>query len=194
MNQSGDPALGRLAARIGAAIHAHRTARGLSLGELSRACGLSRTILSRIESGAGNPSLETLWRVSGALDLPLGALLEEDSAPRVRHIRPRDAEPLHADSGMDARLVSAESRPHRSELYELDLPAGTEQRTDAHLPGTEEVLLCVSGRARIGPLGDEVEIAPGEAVWFVADRAHRYVALTNTRLVGVMRYGVGGHG
>lgn len=193
MNQSGDPSLDRLAARIGAAIHAHRTARGMSLGELSRACGLSRTILSRIESGAGNPSLETLWRVSGALDLPLGALLEEEAAPRVRRIRPRDGAPLHADSGMDAWLISAEPRAHRSELYELALPAGTEQRTDAHLPGTEEVLMCIEGRARIGPVGDEVEVGPGEAVWFVADRAHRYVAIEDTRLLGLMRY-LGAHG
>ena len=59
-----------LADRIGRVIRAHRLAQGMSLGDLARASGLSKTILARIESGAGNPSIETLWRVSRALTLP----------------------------------------------------------------------------------------------------------------------------
>jgi transcriptional regulator with XRE-family HTH domain len=177
--------------RIGAALRAHRLAQGLSLAEMARACGLSRTILTRIESGAGNPSIETLWRASRALNVPMGALLAEDTAPRVRHIPAREGHELHADSGMNAWLVHAEGREHRSEFYELDMPAGTRQRTGAHLPGTEEVLYCLSGRARIGPLGEEVEIGPGEAVWFVADRDHEYVALEDTRLLNFLLYGAG---
>lgn len=181
-----------LSGRIGSALRAHRLAQGLSVAEMARACGLSRTILTRIESGGGNPSIETLWRASRALNIPLGALLAEDSAPRIRHIPARTGHPLHADSGMNAWLVHAEGREHRSELYEIELPAGTDQRTGAHLPGTEEVLLCVSGRARIGLLGEEVEVGPGEAVWFVADRDHHYVALEDTRLINLLLYGVGG--
>ena len=44
-----------LADRIGRVIRTHRGARGMSLGDLARASGLSKTILARIESGAGNP-------------------------------------------------------------------------------------------------------------------------------------------
>jgi quercetin dioxygenase-like cupin family protein len=93
---------------------------------------------------------------------------------------------------MRAWVLNAEGREHRSELYDLELPEGTDQTTGAHLPGTEEVLFCLSGRARIGPLGEEVEIGPGEAVWFVADRDHHYVALEDTRLLNLMLYGVAG--
>ena len=186
--------ISEVSSRIGAAIRAHRLAQGLTVAEMARACGLSRTILSRIESGAGNPSIETLWRVSRALNVPFGALLAEDDAPRIRHIPARQGESLRADSGMRAWLVHAEGREHRSDLYELELPAGTQQRTGAHLPGTEEVLVCLSGRAWIGVGGDdidEVEIGPGESVWFVADRDHQYIALEDTRLLNLMLYGVG---
>jgi transcriptional regulator with XRE-family HTH domain len=181
--------IGEVSGRIGAAIRAHRLAQGLSVAEMARACGLSRTILTRIESGAGNPSIETLWRASRALNVPMGALLAEESAPRIRHIPARDGQPLQADSGMRAWTVLADGRERRCELYDLELPAGTEQRTGAHLPGTEEVLVCVSGRAQIGPVGEEVEIGPGESVWFVADRDHRYLALEDTRLLNLMLYG-----
>ena len=190
MNQSGEQ-LTELATRIGVALRASRTARGMSLSELSKACGLSRTILSRIESGAGNPSIETLWRLSHALNVPLGTLIAEDQAPRVRLIRPRAGEPLQADSGMRMWPVHAEGRKHRSEMYELELPKGTTQRTDAHLPGTEELLVCVRGHARIGPVHEELELRSGEAVWFAADREHRYLGLADTRLLGWMLYRVG---
>src|SRR3954447_21245457 len=145
MASSDDWTASRLATAIGAAMHTHRAERGMSLAELSRASGLSRTILARIESGAGNPSIETLWRVSRALGVPLGALLVEDQGPRVRLIPAREGEPLQADSGMRMWLLHAEKRERRSEMWEMVLEKGVVQETEAHLPGTEELLVCITG-------------------------------------------------
>ena len=75
--------------RLGRTLRAHRLAHGSSLTELARASGLSKTILGRIEGGEGNPSIETLWRISQALALPLGALLEDEGRPNARVIRAR---------------------------------------------------------------------------------------------------------
>ena len=177
-----------LADRIGRVIRAHRLAQGMSLGDLARASGLSKTILAKIESGAGNPSVETLWRVSRALTLPLGALLAEDEAPRVRAIPARTGEALAADAGMAAWLIHADGREHRSEVYELAFEAGVEQRTDAHLPGTEEVVVCLEGTLHVGPLGESVTLGPGDAVWFAADVAHAYVAPAASRALCWMLY------
>jgi transcriptional regulator with XRE-family HTH domain len=181
--------LDALAARIGRSLRARRTAAGMSIGELARAAGLSKTIIGRIETGAGNPSVETLWRISHALAVPLGELLAEDAEPRVKVVRARTGDRLHADSGMEAWLVHAEGREHRSELFELSLPAGVEQRTDAHLPGTREVVVCVRGRVRAGPLGEEADLGPGDAVWFAADAPHRYVGLRDARALNWVLYG-----
>jgi transcriptional regulator with XRE-family HTH domain len=188
---SDKPELERLADDVGVALRAHRAARSMSMGELSRACGLSRTILARIEGGTGNPSLETLWRISRALDIPLGALMAQDPAPRVHVARARDGRELQAGSGLQMWLLHAEGREHRSEMYEILLPKAADQQTDAHLSGTEEVLLCISGHARIGPLGEEADVRAGDVIWFAADRPHRYLALNATRLVGWMLYGAG---
>lgn len=175
-----DNSLDDLARRIGRVVHANRTAQGLSLGAVARAAGLSTTIVSRIESGAGNPSMETLWRISRALGLPLGSLLADDEEPTVRRIDARSGELMRADSGMTGWLVHAKSAPHRSEVYWCDVPAGTDQQSIAHLPGSEEVLLCVSGRIRVGPEGREEELGVGDALWFAADVPHRYTALEDS--------------
>ena len=180
--------LGDLARRIGRGVRADRLAQGLSLGDLARASGLSKTILARIERGEGNPSIETLWRVSQALSVPLGRLLGSEPQPRTRLIRAREGEPVHSAAGMDAWLLHADGREHRSEVYAIDLPKGIDQHSDAHLPGTEELVVCVKGRVRLGPLGEEVELGPGDAAWFTADVAHHYEALRDSRTLCWMLY------
>jgi XRE family transcriptional regulator, regulator of sulfur utilization len=177
-----------LADRIGRVVRAHRGAQGMSLGDLARASGLSKTILARIEGGAGNPSVETLWRLSRALRIPLGTLLAEDQAPRVRAIPHGSGEELHADSGMSAWLLYADGREHRSEVFELAFAAGVEQRSEPHMPGVEELIVCVAGRLRAGPLGEQAELRPGDAVWFAADVAHAYTAVQAARALCWMLY------
>src|SRR5258707_12707187 len=102
-----DDDLGALASRIGDAVGELRDAQRWSLGELGRASGLSKTILARIERGDGNPSVETLWRVSRALGVPLGALLSPPAGPRARAIPARAGTPIRSEGGMDAWLLHA---------------------------------------------------------------------------------------
>jgi transcriptional regulator with XRE-family HTH domain len=180
--------LDALATSIGRTVRSERLAQGRSLSELGRASGLSKTILARIERGDGNPSVETLWRVSQALRVPLGALLAPPSRPRTRVVRARSGEPLASESGMAAWLLHAEGREHRSEVFDLDLPKGVDQRSEPHLPGTEELIFCVKGRARVGPDGQEAELGPGDAAWFSADVAHHYAGLRDTRVLCWMIY------
>ncbi len=180
--------LDEVAARIGRVMRAQRTARGQSLGELARQTGLSRTILSRIEAGGGNPSVETLWKLASALQVPLGALVADDREPRVRAIRARSADTLTAESGMLAWLVHADGRERRSEVFELELATGVDQRSEPHLPGTEELVVCVRGRCAAGPAGREVELGEGDAVWFAADAPHVYRGLAHARALNVILY------
>jgi transcriptional regulator with XRE-family HTH domain len=183
-----DDGLGALSARIGHTVRTERLAQGWSLGDLARTSGLSKTILARIERGDGNPSVETLWRVSQALRVPLGALLTPPARPRTRVVRARSGEPLRSESGMGAWLLHADGREHRSEVFELELPKGIDQRSDAHLPGTEELIVCVKGRVLVGPDGQEAELGPGDAAWFTADLPHHYRAVRDARALCWMLY------
>jgi transcriptional regulator with XRE-family HTH domain len=192
---AGEEGLGALARGIARAVRAHRVDQGMSLGDLARASGLSKTILARIERAEGNPSVETLWRLSTALGLPLGTLMAQDAAPRVRRMPAASASSVRGASGMAARLLHAEGRALRSEVFELDLPAGAEQLGAAHLPGTEELVVCTAGRLVAGPLGEEVELGASDAVWFEADVPHRYAALEDARALDWILYaGAGGRG
>jgi quercetin dioxygenase-like cupin family protein len=79
-------------------------------------------------------------------------------------------------SGMVGRLVHADGRERRTELFALELPPGARRTSPAHLPGVEEVIAVTRGRATVGPDTGPERLGPGDAVWFAADVAHAYAA------------------
>lgn len=68
-----------IAVSVGKRLREARLQQGLTQVDLEKATGLLRSHISRIETGRRLPSLETLSRLAGALNLPLTALFQEDS-------------------------------------------------------------------------------------------------------------------
>ncbi len=56
---------------IGGTIRDFRLQKGMSQGDIEKRTGLLRCYLSRVENGHTVPSLETLQKIAGALDLQL---------------------------------------------------------------------------------------------------------------------------
>ena len=58
------------AVSVGAVLRDYRKAKGLSQEVLSGLAGLDRTHYSKIERGLRSPTLETLFKIAHALDVP----------------------------------------------------------------------------------------------------------------------------
>src|SRR4051812_40534158 len=125
-------------------LRALRGARGWSLATLAARAGLSKTIVAKIESGDGNPSLETLLRLAGALDITIGSLLRAERPPRTS-VTPRSDGFVRSESGLQAGGVGSDGRSRRVETSELLLEPGADYHPKPHPPGTEELVVCVSG-------------------------------------------------
>lgn len=86
MSSSGLDAESRPAAALEAVIAArvreYRVAAGLSAAEFAGRSGISRAMISRIESGTTSASLSTLGRLADALDVPVTALFRGVDAER----------------------------------------------------------------------------------------------------------------
>jgi len=67
---------------IGTTIRAFRLQKGMSQGDIEKRTGLLRCYLSRVENGHTVPSLETLQKIAGALDLPLSQFFSEEEIVR----------------------------------------------------------------------------------------------------------------
>ena len=64
---------------IAVALRRERQRAGLSAAELARRADIAKSTVSQLESGSGNPSIETLWAISTALGIPFARLV---SPPR----------------------------------------------------------------------------------------------------------------
>jgi transcriptional regulator with XRE-family HTH domain len=170
------------------AVRAHRESRGFSLGALAEKAGISKTSLSKIEAGQGNPSLDVLCRIASALGVPVGTLFGEESRPQLQVMRRDEGHVITSESGLAIRPILTEGRNHRTEIYEMLLPARVAYHSFAHLSGTQECIICIEGDLTLGPEGQEVHLHSGDAVWFSADLPHSYTSAGGARAVLVMQY------
>jgi transcriptional regulator with XRE-family HTH domain len=65
---------------LGYAIRQVRTARGLSQEDAALASGIDRAYFGHIERATKNPTMQTVWKVADALDVPASDLLRQAEA------------------------------------------------------------------------------------------------------------------
>jgi len=71
-----------IATSIGSTIRNYRLQKGMSQGDIEKRTGLLRCYLSRVENGHTVPSLETLQKIAGALDLQLAEFFSDETIGR----------------------------------------------------------------------------------------------------------------
>jgi transcriptional regulator with XRE-family HTH domain len=65
---------------IGETIRNFRLEKGMSQGDIEKRTGLLRCYLSRVENGHTIPSLDTLAKIAGAVEIPLGHFFADSAA------------------------------------------------------------------------------------------------------------------
>src|SRR5918997_2729986 len=162
---------------------------GLTLAELATAAGLGKSTLAQLESGKGNPSVETLWAIAAALKVPFARIVDEVQ-PALRVVRASDVPPMHSAEtpGWAGRLLTASHARGTFDLYALALDAGAVRHADPHHAGVVEHVIVVVGHLRAGPQTGPVELAAGDLVSFAADVPHVYEAIETVHAVLLMAY------
>ncbi|HUN36561.1 MAG TPA: XRE family transcriptional regulator [Trebonia sp.] len=162
---------------IAIALRRERARAGLSLTEVARQAGIAKSTLSQLESGAGNPSVETLWALAVALGVPFSQLVEPPGA-RVEVIRVGQGLVVYSEeSDYHVSMLSSGPSGVRRDIYLVSGEPGTPRLAQPHQPGTVEHLVLSTGRVEIGPTGDPVELGPGDYIRYPGDVPHVFRAL-----------------
>ena len=103
--------------KIGEIIRNLRILRGVEQGDLARRAGVSQSLVSKVESGVANPSLETIKSIADSL----GVTYEELFAPRK--LVPLSDKIImgHLDENLRQFIAKDDSEPYievARELYE----------------------------------------------------------------------------
>lgn len=176
------------AAALGAAVRAARNRLGLSVQALAERAGVSLGLISQVERGKGNPSLQSIQRIAQALGVSASRLLEPPAdelsviTQGERHIlRDDDLSP----EGQPLRELLSPPGDSRIQLIRTVLPPGfsNAERPYRHI-GTESItvlsgaLLLAHGRQRrqLGP-GDSATYGCSTPHWWANDAPAETIVL-----------------
>lgn len=174
------PVRSPLAVTVGARLRDLRQARNLSVSQLAHRAGVGKGTLSELETGRRNPTLETLYALTTALNVPLSAALPpaEPSRPSAEPIRGQAIEAVLVDRFVDATITT--------ELYRIVIRASRHQTSDPHAPGVTEHWIVYAGTVLMGPDDDLARVGPGGSATFAADVPHGYHAQGDTDVAAAL--------
>lgn len=154
-----------------------RSRTGLSLAEIARRAGIAKSTLSQLESGQGNPSLETLWSLCVALDIPFARLLEPHQN-QTQVIRRGEGTKVVAERGnYEAILLAACPPGARRDIYLLQTQPGAARISQPHIAGSVEHIIVTQGRARVGLTAAPEILESGDYICYPGDQEHIFEAL-----------------
>jgi transcriptional regulator with XRE-family HTH domain len=166
-----------LAAKIGVALRRIRAAQGLTLADVADRAQVSQAMLSRVETGAVSPSLETLAALAGALGADLSSLLRSLDA------QPSDAQFVRKGEGLEVvrrgtkrghtyHLLAADRGPNKLfEPFLVTLSDKSEIFPDFEHPGTEMIYM-LEGSLRYRHGSESYLLKPGDTLTFSGEVPH----------------------
>jgi transcriptional regulator with XRE-family HTH domain len=168
-------AQGAIGEAVARTVRALRAGHGWSLDELAGRAGVSKGVLVGLEQGRGNPNLGTLIRISDALGVPLTRLVQVEEQPPIRVFPPeRHVVLWQGSSGGTGTLLGGSDPRPSLEMWRWELRPGEVRESDAHVPGTKEIVYVQEGTLTLEVDGRSEPIEAGTAAVFVGDRPHSY--------------------
>ncbi|MBY8879037.1 helix-turn-helix domain-containing protein [Actinacidiphila acidipaludis] len=173
--------------QVGLRLRQLREERGLSLSALARRSGTGKATLSELEAGRRNPTLETLYALTTALGVPLSAALTDSGGTPYGTPAPGTSPgaggaPGGGPAGISGQAVTAvlterfEDGAAVTDVFRIRIRGGAVQESAAHIPGTQEHLVVLTGTAVVGDPAAPVTAGPGAHAHWTADGPHLYSA------------------
>lgn len=156
---------------LGRNVRDRRRARGWTQRQLAEHAGLPRPTITRLESGSANPTVAVVAKVATALDASIEELLALPGAGE-RVVRAH-ALPSRTKRGVLLRQVLP--RPLAGVVLErMAFPSGARLTGAPHGAGSQEYLVCESGRVTLRTVGERFDLGPGDVAVYDGDQPHSY--------------------
>jgi len=190
------PAAPPLATSVGAAIRRLRSAQGLTLADVADRAQISQGMLSRLETGAVSPSLETLAAVAKAIGADLATLFRDLGAKQSDAQLVKKGEGLEVvrrgtKRGHTYRLLAADRGPRKTfEPFLITLNDESEIFPDFEHPGTEMIYM-LEGALRYRHGNESYLLRAGDTLTFSGEVPHGPQTLLKLpiRFLSVIVYG-----
>ena len=164
----------KVAQSIGSTIRATREVQQITLSDLAKRAGVSKSVVSRIEAGLTSPTAVMLAKLAEGMTVSLSSLLRGENGPPV-HIQLAAEQPIYTDpkTGLIRRTLSPVSPDATVEIVHNSLPARKSTgKFPAHALGTHEHIVVQAGKIEVAVGKRVFVLAAGDAAQFAADSEH----------------------
>lgn len=142
---------------VAANVRRLRRSRNISVSELARRSGVAKATLSNLETGEGNPTVQTLTQLAEALGVLLGDLLEGQSASLIR----RDDLDVITDE-TSSGVMLPRMNGAAVDMYDITFRADTPHHSRLQSAGAVERVYVVDGELAVEVADEEQLLRPGD--------------------------------
>lgn len=164
-------------------IKKERKKQGLTLEELAARSGVSKSMLSMIERGEKNPSIQVASQIAEGLEVTISYLLGEQQKKEVYIIRSGQQLVYKDESTGIKRHLLSPSFPAKGIEFILNVipPMQETGAFPAHKNGVKEYIYVAQGNLKIelANQGEVYVLEKGDSFYFEADVTHRFINLSN---------------
>lgn len=174
---------------IGNNIRSWRLKKGLTLTATATAAGLTKSTLSKIETGQISPPISTVLRIGQALAVSLAEFFAEPTqAPNYVLTRKGQGTPLVRDGtqfGYSYEALALAMPGKKAEPFMMTIKPSTKTATFEH--GGDEFMFVVSGKLEFTIDDERMTLGPGDTIYFNPRHPHsaRAVGRGEVRYLGV---------
>lgn len=166
---------------IGKNILNSRKQKGMSLDELAKRSGVSKSMLSQVEQDKTNPTLITAWKIARALDLSMEELMESRPNNLIEIIRCDDAPVMYSeDKTCKFRINSPVHMTDNLELYQITFQPGGKNSSMPHFSKAEEFITVIKGKLKITSGNCSTVLQKGDTGRYMADVEHMMENISET--------------
>jgi len=153
-----------------------RTRQGHSLERLANLAGVSRAMLSQIETGKSVPTISLLLKIVNALGVPIANLLVTPASRATVVLSRAHAKILSSSAGrFCSRALFPLDASRRAEFYEVHISGQHRELIEPRAAGARENLVVVQGKLELTVGGEPPIVLPeGDAAAFHADVPRSY--------------------
>lgn len=164
----------QLSETIGLRLKTLRAEKNMSLGQLSEACGISKVMLSQIEKGDANPTINTLWKIANGLGVPYADLIAPPM-PETEMVSLDESRMQYSPDGKCRIFCYFPKAAGRAqEIFLMELSPGAEYASPGHPRNAREYLLVSEGCLILEHDGGACHLQAGSALSFAASAPHIY--------------------
>lgn len=151
-----------------------RQEKNVSLDELAKLSGVSKSMLAQIERGIANPSLSTLWKIANGLMISFNELVTRPNASQ-EVVRISDLEPIESENiGLKNFVIFSGDEKQRFSVYYIEIQPGFGWTSEMHLRGTVEFITVFKGNLEFTVNKNVFNLNEGDSIRFIADTSHSY--------------------